>query len=939
MSYDLGTAHGKITLDYDGHGAAKRAEEDMDDLSKNSKKTDKSVSSLGKTLGTLGGIAKKVALGGLFLEAAVGASALAIHILGIIPNLVSILSLSSALPGLFVGMIAAVSVLKVAFSGVGDAVKAAFDPSKAADFQKALEKLSPSAQAFVKVLHSAAPDLQAYGRGIQEAFFSSAQLAQKTPGLISILARLQPQVRGLASEFGNMTSKLLDFVKQRETVGFVGDAITEFQASVEDASSVLTGLLTGLRNVGETGLPLILRLADAATSAAGKFGDWLTAISSDGRLNTWIAEAIDTLKTLGGIVVNIGSILFSVISTANKTGGGFLNTLEGLTGQLATFLKSTDGLSTLTALFSAILSVAKPLGPIITTAASALVKALGPAIQIITGALGPALLTVVQNLAPALAPLANAIAGLVTAIIPLLGPVSELVQLFAKYLATAVTQLVSELAPLISLFSGALLSAFQDLAPVLDDLAANVLPQAAALGAQLATAFAPLVPLIVQLGAVFAGALTANLPRLTSAFAALVPQIVQLATVLSQGLVKFLTALIPLIPTIVSGFITFATIMSKVDSVILGVITKLIQFDQFLASIPSKLSALGNAIGSAISSGLTTAYNFLNSIGNSIINFFVALPGRILAGLRALPGLLAGLFKAALLGAVYAIGFAAGLIVGAVTKLPGDIVRAVRVLGPELLAVIRSAWNSAVSATVSGVNSAIAFARSLPSKVRSAVSALGGYLRSVASSAWSSLRSAFNTGVNNAVSLARSLPGKIRSAVGNLGSILSSAGHAIINGLINGIQSGIGRALGMVRNLGGQIKGAFNDALKIFSPSRVFFQSGVYINEGLIKGIQSKLADVKRVAQSLANTVINPTIAVPSTAAMAVAAVPTIPAIKATAGADGGSRDFGPYELKVDQGTLTKFTIDAVTGAPKAVAAAAKEGDRQGSWTGSGRSN
>jgi uncharacterized protein YukE len=358
---DLGTARGHIVLDYDSDKAVGRAERDIDKLERKAKESNGTLSKLGKTLAGFGAGAKIASTAAAMGIAAAQAAALAVNLLGSIPALVSILSLSSALPGIYVGIGASVLTLKAAFAGVSDAVKSAFDTENPEKFQKALEKLSPSARAFVEQLHNAAPALKTFQQEIQEAFFSSSFLATQVPRMMKALAVLRPVVLGLASDFGDIARKVTNFALSADSVMFFRNAIAATRAALSEASSALLPLLAGIRAVGVVGLPLFTRLGEAAGSVGTQFGEFLQRIASNGQLQAWINTAISTLKTLGTIAQNVGQILFNVISAAQKAGGGLLGTLADVTGQISGFLGSTDGFDTMVALFTSLLSVAHQL--------------------------------------------------------------------------------------------------------------------------------------------------------------------------------------------------------------------------------------------------------------------------------------------------------------------------------------------------------------------------------------------------------------------------------------------------------------------------------------------------------------------------------------------------------------------------------------------------
>jgi phage-related protein len=858
MSYDLGTAHGKIVLDYDGKRDVDKAENDIDRLFRKARDGDRDLSKLGKTLGALG---KGVVLTGIvagLTSSAAQAGALAIQVAGIVPALTSILSLGAALPGLFVAAKVATGILKAALVGVEDAVKAAFNPEDAAAFAKALEKLSPAAREVAVGLRKIAPELVKFQQGLQEAFFRGMDLMDVMPRLRGIMSQLRAPTQGLAQDFGNIVRRFADFATEQKSVNFVRDAINSLRGAIQNIFPAFTPLLNGLRDVGTVGIPLMEQLGSAVGGVGIKFGEWLSEIAADGRLETWIDTALNTLGELGGIAQNVGSILNSVFSAASATGGGLLGTIEEVTGQFADFLKSAEGSAAIRDLFSGILAAAKALAPVVTTVAKAVAGPLGNALSRIASEIGPVLLETVQALAPAFGPLLDALVDLLVAVAPILPPLAALVALLATGLAGGVSALAKALGPTIQMLAGSFLPVLQQLLPVIQAALIQALPIAAKAGMDLAKALLPLVPAIIQFGSALLTALLPYLPQLLDSFIKLVPPLTQLATLFADQLSSALIAIIPYLPMIIGFFVSMQT----------------------------------------------TIYTMV-AAGVKLLNFLF----RLGSALQAIAG---------------------GLI--------GKVLSSFSTLGPRMWALITSAWNGVRARFYQGVAAAVGVALTLAGRVRSAIGSLVSTMVGVARNAWNQLVSAFNTGRSRAEAVARSLGGRIRSAVGNLGSLLRGAGAAVINGLINGIQSGIGRVLGMVRGLAGQVKGAFNSALSIFSPSRVFFESGVNIDRGLINGIKSKIAQVKKVAESLAKTVIAPTANLKQSAAGVADSTLAQAATRALDRADAGAAaSFGPYPLILDGKEIAAFVIDTVTGNPTVVSKAASEGDRQASWSGSGR--
>lgn len=936
MSYDLGTAHGKIVLDYNGDKAVGKAEDDIDKLKRKAKDGDKAVAGLGKSLSLLGRGVKLGAIVVALTNAAAQAGAFAIQIAGIVPQLASLLSLSAALPGIYAAIAVSVGVLKASFAGVSDAVTAAFDTESPEKFDAALKKLSPNAQAFAKALKASAPELTKIQQGIQDAFFSN-NLEILLPRIVSGLKTLQPTLNGLASDFSRLAKGVVEFVVSGRTINFLSDATQTFRNQLAKLEPNILPVLEGLRAVGNVGLPLMDQLGTAVADVALRFGNWLNAIAADGRLQAWIDTALTTLQQLGTVIGNVFSIFNSLLTAAQATGGGLLGTIAEITGQFADFLKSAEGAEAVQTLFAGVLSVASQLAPVVTTLVRALAGALGPALQDIATEVGPVLLQTVEALAPAFAPLARAIADLLIAVAPLVPPIAKLAALLATVLAGGVSGLSSVLRPLTELLSGPFLDALEELAPVITDALTKALPLAADAGLQLAEALGPLVPAIVAFGIALAQALLPYLPQIMDAVEQLVPPLVELATLFAEQLAGALTDIIPHLPKIIGFLVGMQETILTMVGVGLQLLIFFTNLGKTLMGLPGVIGDAMASFGSAVAGAFTTAWNAVVEFGGQLLGWFQALPGRILDFLKAFPGMLGALFEQTLQTAAFLVGTGLGLIVGLVTKLPTRIGEALASLGVTIWTKVTEAWTGARTRFNEGVSRAVAAARALLPRIAQAIGNLPGQLATLARNAWNRLVDSFADGRNRAERTARDLPPRIVRALGNIGSSLYNSGVNLIQGLINGISSGIGRVLGMVGDLASRVKNAFNDALSIFSPSRVFFESGVNIDEGLIKGIRSRLEKVKKMAIALANSVIKPTVLLPAGAAGALSVgmntQPTrTPIAEATA-----PRQFGPYHLEVDGQVLTSIVIDTVTGNPTVVSKAASEGSRRDSWAGSGR--
>lgn len=844
MSYDLGTAHGEVEITYSGQAEVARAKDDIEDLKDRADRADDPLRKLVSTLGKIGGTLAKGAgiaiLATSLTNAAAAAGSAGVQILGMVPALASVLSLSAAIPGAIVAIQAALGVVKLALSGVGEAMKEAFNTESAEKFEEALKKLSPAAQEFARTFKSdLVPGLRAFQQGVQEAFFRT-NLQDLFPRIANAMKELGPFAQSLADHFGRAAKEIAGFALSGESIRFVQDSVITLQQSLLNLMPGIEPVLRGLRDVGTVGLPVLERLSLATGEAAQRFGAWMSEISASGQLAEWIEEALSTLATLGGTIRNVGSILGAVFGAAEATGGGLLNTLNELTGQAAAFLNSVEGQEVLQGVFGALLEVARQLAPVFGTLASSLASALSPVLRQLATQIGPVLLQVVEALTPAFGPLAGAIGSLLKALVPLLPPIAQFTSMMAQLLGHGVSALAAEFGPVAAILGGALLEALQALQPVLSTLVANALPQAAILGAKLAQAFAPLAPVIVETAQAFAEAIVPVLPQIVSLMARLTPIIVKLA----------------------NGFVILLTIGLRVAA-------WLAQFGAAAIGMVGTVVGAFTRLRSMIASAFTAAYNTVVSVGARIIGFFASLPGRLVAGIAALPGLLVRVVQNAVHRMAFAFGAGIGALVTMVVKAPGRIRNAFNAVVALLRTVASNAWTAVRNAFTSGVNAVVNFVRNAPGRIRSGLNALPGLLRGAANSAMSSFRNAISSGINSAVSLARGIAGRIRSAVGNLGSALVSAGRDAVMGLVRGLRGAIGAAVSAAASVGRSVISGIKSTLKIGSPSKITMELGGDTGEGYVLGLLDKIKAVKSAAQELANTIIQPTVGLRTNATMA----------------------------------------------------------------------
>jgi tape measure domain-containing protein len=236
----------------------------------------------------------------------------------------------------------------------------------------------------------------------------------------------------------------------------------------------------------------------------------------------------------------------------------------------------------------------------------------------------------------------------------------------------------------------------------------------------------------------------------------------------------------------------------------------------------------GATIGKSVDA-ISRIFLTLGSVVGTVVGWFQALPGRILAGVAALPGLLWAFIKSTVEKAAYLFGFGLGLLVRASIELPQKIAAALIKLPGLVWDIMKTVATKGAQAFASFVTAvvgkAIDLASQVPAKVSAMVAAVVGFLRGLPA---------------KAVAAIKALPGLVKSAVSDAGKWLLDAGKQIVMGMVNGIKNAAGAAVSAVKDIGGNIIKGFSDAVGWNSPAKKFIPIGSGIIEGVEVGLKSR---------------------------------------------------------------------------------------------------
>ncbi|PLT64811.1 tape measure protein [Mediterraneibacter gnavus] len=154
-------------------------------------------------------------------------------------------------------------------------------------------------------------------------------------------------------------------------------------------------------------------------------------------------------------------------------------------------------------------------------------------------------------------------------------------------------------------------------------------------------------------------------------------------------------------------------------------------------------------------------------------------------------------------------------------------------------------------ALTNGMNSAANSVQRGVSKITSSANKLISALTNIATQAMSRFNSALSSGASRATSTARSMSTSILSTLNSTSSGAYSCGVYIGQGLARGMESTLGYIRSVAVQMAAAAEAAVRAKAKIHSPSRVFAGLGAYVGEGFALGIESMTRKVAEATQDI----------------------------------------------------------------------------------------
>lgn len=778
--------------------------------------------------------AMAMAKGGGWFAIGAGMAHAAVQALALVHNLAPLAGLAGAMPALLGSWMVATQTLKLGVSGLTDALKGKKD---------ALEKLSPAARSVYDEIQGQKKAWDGVRAAVETGIFTNVQgqIAKLGGTYLPILTQ---RLGNIGKAWGSAFAHAAEAARSSVVVQGVTRLLDATHLALARVGNALGPLVRGFGAAFGAGAPFVEQLGAAIEKVATAFGTWLEKVSTSGQLATWVQGGIAVLKQLWTIVSQLGQLLFTVFQAAGAAGGDVLGVFGLLLTAANQFLSSAQGMSVLSTIFSTIqatfAAIAPALQPIL-GALGSVVVAIAPLLPIIgqlVGIIGTALAGAVQALVPGLTLIVNAlVAGLspilpvitqaFSALMPLIGQIGTLLgQVLAQAVAAIVPmllqmipmwlQLAQTVLPLLMPILTVVGQLFTALMPVMMAIAQVVVTLLVAAFQALAPVFNQLLPLIGTLVSSLLPLLIPLVQMVGQVFMALMPAL----TPLIQLIVLLLTPILQLVAVLVGALMPVLTFLVSIIATVVGWIAQAVgAFVSFLISAQT-WSSLGTFF--------VNLWNGIIAVFNAAVAFIVSLPGRIWAGLQALPGLLMSVFMNGAKMMLFAVGYAIGATIRFFMQLPG-----------RLWALSQAAWRLVVSAVSAGIAAVLRFVSTLPGRVASFVS-----------TTWSRAKAGFSSGVSAVAQVVSTLPGKVMAFISSIPGRISAAassfmsaardiGSRIIDGLIGGIKGAVGKAVDAVKGAVGSIISGAKKGLGIASPSKVAASEvGRWIPPGIGEGFK-----------------------------------------------------------------------------------------------------
>jgi hypothetical protein len=328
----------------------------------------------------------------------------------------ALVALLYTLPALLTAIGLQVGVLFIAFKGLGDRIKAAFEAKNAKELEKALFGLEEPAKRFVRSLLP----LRDFWRDLQMVVRNNFFGALANP-ITEMLAALRgPALRGfaaLATSMGTFFQSLADFFASPAFVKFINDVFPATTRWIERFGPALIGFLEALIAVAGAAMPFLERFGLLLANNLTFLADTLKRVTKDQSLSDWLDRMSETLTAVMDLLGTVIAFTATFLDELDKAGGKELITeLAEALGRITFFLSTPVGQKAMEGLVNALVLSLQITGGLIIVllALFAVVEFIGEAVGAFFGFLSDLIESGLEELGRLVSRIQEAITGLYT---------------------------------------------------------------------------------------------------------------------------------------------------------------------------------------------------------------------------------------------------------------------------------------------------------------------------------------------------------------------------------------------------------------------------------------------------------------------------------------------------------------------------------------------
>jgi hypothetical protein len=326
---------------------------------------------------------------------------------------------TGAIPGIL-GMAAASGTLRLAVSGVNDALSAGLT-GNTEQYQKALAELAPAQADVTRKIVGFKDQILGVRQVVAQRFF--APLTDDIAPLARTFLPLASQEMGdLAGKLGETAGEIARVARSAPVVQMVRDVFRATGGAVDDTRASVGLVIPAVARLVSSSTPLLRSMSADVVRLVGGFTDWANTAAGTRLLVTLYERGRVVIGQLLQITLNLGAVGKAVFTGLAGNSSVLLQHLVDLTTSMRDFVTSAKGAALLKDLFQTL-------------------GVLGAALRGALAGVLPQLASALQIAAPSAAALAAAIARLLVSLGPLLPALARSAAIVADAFVPAINLL------------------------------------------------------------------------------------------------------------------------------------------------------------------------------------------------------------------------------------------------------------------------------------------------------------------------------------------------------------------------------------------------------------------------------------------------------------------------------------------------------------------